>query len=265
MIHRDIREPVGLRLGHLAVAHLKEFVEELFSALSDGAGAVHDAADVHVHVVLHALVGQLVARDLDYRDDGVARGGAPAGGEHNRLAAAGHHGGDGGNVVARRVHDDSALFGGPGGLLHHLHHRAGATLADAAQTLLVQGGKSSGLVARGGLAGPAVLARSRQVLLVLLANLNDLVVNLRGGSALCQHVLAADELDGLAHHGGSARIHQKIAELAHRRVGGDARGGVRTAALDAHEQLRDVAGNPLLPGSRRRHVPCGPHRLLDGL
>ena len=70
VIDCNIREAECFCLGHLTVADILNVVQHLCAHLLIGLFAAHDGAEVHVHVVLHALVGQLVARDLDHRDDG---------------------------------------------------------------------------------------------------------------------------------------------------------------------------------------------------
>ena len=100
---------------------------------------------------------------------------------------------------------------------------------------------------------------------VVLADLNDLVVDGRGSRTLCQQMLAADPFDGLAHHGSCAQIDQQIAQFADCRVAGDAGSGVRTAALDAQHQLGDVAQLFRLHGSFRCHLAGGANRFLNGL
>ena len=100
---------------------------------------------------------------------------------------------------------------------------------------------------------------------VVLADLNDLVVDGRGSRTLCQQMLAADPFDGLAHHGSCAQIDQQIAQFADCRVAGNAGSGVRTAALDAQHQLGDVAQLFRLHGGFRCHLAGGANRFLNGL
>ena len=207
---------------------------------------------------------ELHEANLQNRDNGVAGGSTPAGGKNDSIAAACNHGRDGRNVIACSIHQDGAGLGGTGSLLQHLDHRTGTALADAAQALFVQCRQAARFIARGGLAGAAILTVGLQVRFIVFADLDDLVVDLRRGGPLGQHVFAANPLDGFTHEGGSAHIHQEVAQLAHGGVAGDAGCGVGAAALDAQQQFRYIAQLLLLHGGFSGHIAGGTHRFLDG-
>ena len=197
MVYRDVRESVSFRFGEAAVCDLMDGVQQLRAHFLVGLLAAYDGAEIHVHVVLHALVGATVCRDLEDGDNGIACGCAAAGGENDYLAAPRYHGGNGRNIVTRGVHDDSAVLCRALCLLKHFHDGTGTALADAAEALFVQGAQAARLVARCGLTGAAVLPGGLEVILISAADLDDLVVDLRSSSTLGNYMLAADPLAGL--------------------------------------------------------------------
>ena len=99
------------------------------------------------------------------------------------------------------------MFGRPDALLQYFHNRTGAALADAAQAFFIQGGQAARFVARGRLAGPAVLSCGGQMLFVGPADFNDLVVDFFIGRPFGQYMLAADPFNGFAHHGGGSHVY----------------------------------------------------------
>ena len=149
-------------------------------------------------------------------------------------------------------------------LLEDFDDGTGAALPDAAEALLVEGGETARFVARCGLTGTAVLSGRFQVLFVLPADFDDLVVDLRSGCAAGDDMLSADPLDGLAHHGGGAEVHEPVAQFADRRVRCQAGGGVGTAALDTHEEFGDIEEFLLLEACLCSHVSGSSGGLLDG-
>lgn len=162
---------------------------------------MHDRRSTNSYCsVLNLLVQVLstsICRDLQDGDDGVAGAGAAARGEDDCVAACSDHRGDRGNIIASGVHNDCAALRGRNSLFQNLNDGTGAALADAAKALLVQSGQAACLVAGGGLTGAAVLTSGFQMGFVVLADLNDLVVDGRGSRTLCQQMLAADPFDGL--------------------------------------------------------------------
>ena len=78
-------------------------------------------------------------------------------------------------------------------------------------------------------------------------------------------MLSADPLNGLAHHCRCAEIDETIAQFADGGIRGKPRGCVRAAALDAEQELRDVAAFLLLHSCRRRHLARRTDGLFDGL
>ena len=103
------------------------------------------------------------------------------------------------------------------------------------------------------------------MLLVSFADFDDLVLDFLICSSLGKDMLAADPLDGLAHHGCSAHVDEDVAELADCRVACDAGSCVGTAALDAKEEFRGVEPFFRLHCRFRCHVSCGADCLLDCL
>ena len=101
--------------------------------------------------------------------------------------------------------------------------------------------------------------------LIVLANLNDLIVNSRCRCTLCQQMLSADPFDGLTHHRCGTQIHQLVAQLTDCRIACDAGGRIRSAALDAQHKLGNVTELLLLHGCLCRHPAGCPHCLLNGL
>ena len=87
--HLGITQRLGL--GLLAAGHFLRELQQLLPQLLDGLGTVDQGGGIHIDVVNHIGVGQLVAGDLDDGGQGIAGGGAAAGGEHHNLGAAGHH------------------------------------------------------------------------------------------------------------------------------------------------------------------------------
>ena len=103
------------------------------------------------------------------------------------------------------------------------------------------------------------------MLLISTADLDDLIMDLCIRRPLGQHMLSADPFDGFAHHGCRTHVDQDIAEFSDRRIGGNAGGGIRSAALDAEEEFRSRERLLLLHGSFRGHIPRGSDSLLDRL
>ena len=83
--HLGITQRLGL--GLLAAGHFLRELQQLLPQLLDGLGTVDQGRGIHIDVVNHIGVGQLVAGDLDDGGQGIAGGGAAAGGEHHNLGA----------------------------------------------------------------------------------------------------------------------------------------------------------------------------------
>ena len=81
----------------------------------------------------------------------------------------------------------------------------------------------------------------------------------------CPALLAADPLDGFAHHGCRTHVDEDVAQFTDGRVAGDTGGCVGAAALDAEEELGGVEPLLGLHRSFRSHVSRRADRLLDGL
>ena len=264
MVDRYVGEAVGFRFGQFAIADVVDDVEQFLAHLLVSLLAADDGGKVDVHVVLHLAVGHFVGRDFQDRNDGVSGGRAAAGREGDDLAAAGDHAGDGGDVIARRVHDNGAVFRRLLRLLENFDDRTGATLADAAETLLVERGQTARFIARCRLAGTAVLSGRFQVFFISPADFDDLVVDLRGSGTARDDVLSADPLDGLTHHGGGTEVDETVTQFTDGGVGRNAGGGIGPAALDAEEQFGNIEEFLLLEAGLCGHVAGGSGGLLDG-
>ena len=98
---------------------------------------------------------------------------------------------------------------------------------------------------------------------VVLANLNDLVVNLRRRGTFRKHVFTTDPLNGLRHYSGCTHIHQQVAEFAGGRVARNAGRSITAAALNPKVKLGNIKQLPLLQTCLCRHFPCGTHTFFN--
>ena len=64
MVYCNIRETIGLCFGHFTIANLMNFLQQHLSAFLNGCRSIHDTAEIHIHVILHMLIGPLVCSDF---------------------------------------------------------------------------------------------------------------------------------------------------------------------------------------------------------
>ena len=192
-------------------------------------------------MVLHLVA----AAHLDDGGNVQPVGGAPARHKHLQADAGGHLGGAAYNVRRRGGCIDQAVFGGLFGGGEHLHDGTGAGFGNAAHGLFHNVGETTFFVARGGVGVPIHAAGSQIV--VVPAHFGGQPVSHFGADAAGgqqQHAVA--HLGDFAEQHGGAALHQHVRRVARRRVGRNAREGVRAAALHADEQLRQ---RQLLPAA----------------
>ena len=103
------------------------------------------------------------------------------------------------------------------------------------------------------------------MLLICLADADDVIVQCWCSRTPCQHMLAANPLDGLAHHRRRAEVDEAVGEIAHGRIRRNARRSIAAATLDAQQQLANGELFLLLCPSLGRHDACRAYGLFDGL
>ena len=211
MIDGDIRKAVGFGLCEFAVGNGDDLIKKFRAHFLIGLLSPHDGREVIVHVVFHAAVRSFIGSHLHHRCNGVARRCAAARSENNHLAARGDHGGHRRDIVARGVHDKRAFLARALCLQKRFTDGTGAALADAAEALFIKRGKTARLIARRGLTRAAVLACSLEVIFVVAADFDDLVMNLGGCCSLGDHVFTADPFNRFAKNCCRAVIDQNIA------------------------------------------------------
>ena len=150
-------------------------------------------------------------------------------------------------------------------LLKHFYDRSGTALADTAQALLIQSGKTASLIAWCRLSGTAILTCCLQMFFIIFAYFDDLVMDFRSCRTLCQQMLTANPLNRLTHDGGSTKIYQKVAQFSYCRVGSDSGGCIRTAALDSHKQFGNVTLLFLDKRCLCSYISCSTHCFFNGL
>ena len=138
----------------------------------------------------------------------------------------------------------------------HIHHGRGAALEHVAQGLFLDRGDAATNVAGAGLLAHEILARGLEKALAVIDHAQQFIGASAGVAAREVRMCSAPSSSLV-----SARItlapcgHHQVAERAHGRVGGHARGGVRAAAFQRHGQADSRTGLALQISRARR--PCG--------
>ena len=249
-----------LRGRQAPVAGTQRDVDQGVAGLVEVHLAAQDAGAVEVDVLAHLPRRLRIGGQLDHRLDRVADDVALPGREevHNEAGR-----GLQGHALRRSggaVHEVEARPLGRflGGLQHVDELRLPADLLQVAEGLLLDGGEAAGDVALGRLAVGEVagLVRLDDLVHVGLPGIEELLAHFRRGRAGRADLLGAGQFRGLAKAGRGAQFIELVDEVAHRRVGREARGRVRLAALGGDPEVVDRAGLALQLGGRL-HVLFG--------
>src|SRR5262249_34421245 len=191
--------------------------------------ALEDDSAIDVHVLLHVAVHERVGGELDGGHGLAAEDGAAARGEADHVAAARHQTGDGHGVVPWGVHEDEAARADGLPVEEHIPHGSGASLGDATQRLLEDGGDAARLVAGCGIVVHALAPAA--VPLPPTVAIDELLGHRLADRAPDEQVLGAVDLRCLREHARAAVAHELVHRPAQRGIGGDTRVAVGAAAV----------------------------------
>src|SRR5690606_14271280 len=257
--------PIAVDLAFAAPARggVEHQAEDALAHGLHAAEAVDHFAAVDVDVVGLALPQLGVGRQLQRRRGRTAIGGTAARGEADEIGAARHLPRGRYGVIPRGVHEDQAARGHAFGVFVYIHQIGSAALGYGAQRLFEYGGQAAGLVAgRWVVVHLRVIARA--VVFPPAQARQQLLRHSLGHGTPRQQVFAAVDLGRFGTYGRAAVTHQQVDRCAQRGVGADARIAIRTAALQAHQQVTGrhrLAPRPVGLGQHLLHeLDAAPHR-----
>ena len=169
-------------------------------------------------------------------------------------------------TVAGSVHNPQTRFR-PDllGVFDHADDRLGAPLLHGPDGLFLDGGEPAGHVVARGLAAAKVHAAGEDVRFHLVDHRPDFFAQRRAYALGRENILAAHHLSRFGQKGAAAVLDDLVRDPAGRLVVRDARSGVRGAAVEAEEELRDGHFVALLAGELADHFHADAGRFGCGL
>ena len=212
-------------------------MEQSLTRFRDGRRAIEDLAAIQVDVLFLPCPERRVRRQLERRRGRAAIGGAATGREDDHIRAASDLTCRRNRIVAGRVHVDETTFGDRFAVFINGHKVARTTFRHGAERLLEDRRQAARLVA-GRWIVVHFTALARRVVLPPLDSRHELFADVARDRTARQQMLGAVNFGGLRQDRGAAVAHEQIDRRAERRIRGDARIAVRSAALQADNDVR---------------------------
>ena len=167
------------------------------------------------------MFGQIGVSGYLHRGNEGAEGRAATRSEEHQMTTAGGEGSGGYEVVTRGREQVKTTVLQTVAILHDTADGSLTTLLGTAEGLVLEGRYTASLIARTGILTDG-LAMRQEILLEVIDHRYRLVEEFFGAAAVHQDGLSTKHLGHFGEHAGTALSHKPVAELTHKRIGGNA-------------------------------------------